>query len=38
MLDPNKPYLVLAELPAEILDEILAYARRYDPSLPRSTT
>ncbi len=38
MLDPNKPELVLAELPGEVLDEILAYARRYDPSLPRSAT
>ena len=38
MLDPSKPELVLAELPGEILDEILDYAHRYNPRLPRSET
>jgi hypothetical protein len=38
MLDPADPDLVLYELPAEILDEMLAYARRYDPRRPRSET
>ena len=37
MLDPESPDLVLSELPEEILDEMLAYARRYDPRRPRST-
>ncbi|WP_165225421.1 hypothetical protein [Aquisphaera insulae] len=37
-LDPANPGLVLSELPEEILDEMLAYARRYDPRLPRSAT
>jgi hypothetical protein len=36
MLDPESPDLVLSELPEEILDEVLAYARRYDPRRPRS--
>jgi hypothetical protein len=31
MLDPSNPDLVLSELPGEVLDEMLAYARRYDP-------
>jgi len=30
-LDPDNPGLVLSELPEEILEEMLAYARRYDP-------
>jgi hypothetical protein len=38
MLDPANPDLVLYELPEEILDEMLAYARRYDPRRPRSET
>ncbi len=38
MLDPVNPDLVLSELPEEILDEMLAYARRYDPGRPRSAT
>jgi hypothetical protein len=38
MLDPKHPDLTLSELPGDILDEILEYARRYDPSRPRSTT
>ena len=38
MLDPANPDLVLNEQPEEILDEILAYARRYDPRRPRSET
>jgi hypothetical protein len=38
MLDPADPDLVLYELPAEILDEMLAYARRYDPRRSRSET
>ncbi len=38
MLDPDSPDLVLSELPEEILDEMLAYARRYDPSRPHSAT
>jgi hypothetical protein len=38
MLDPGNPDLVLSELPEEILDEMLAYARRYDPRRPHSTT
>ncbi len=36
MLDPDNPDLVLADLPEEILDEMLKYARRYDPRRPRS--
>ena len=38
MLDPDSPDLVLSELPEEILDEMLAYARRYDPRRPHSAT
>jgi hypothetical protein len=38
MLDPDNPDLVLSELPEEILDEMLEYARRYDPRRPRSAT
>jgi hypothetical protein len=38
MLDPLNPDLVLSELPEEILDEMMAYAQRYDPSRPRSAT
>jgi hypothetical protein len=38
MLDPVNPGLVLSELPEEILDEMLAYARRYDPRRPRSAS
>ena len=38
MLDPDNPDVVLSELPEEVLDEMLAYARRYDPGRPRSAT
>ena len=40
MLDPANPDLVLSDLPEEILDEMLAYARRYDPigNAPRRTS
>jgi hypothetical protein len=38
MLDPDNPDLVLSELPEEILDEMLEYARRYDPRRPRSAS
>jgi hypothetical protein len=38
MLDPANPDLVLSELPEEILDEMLSYARRYDPRRPRSAS
>jgi hypothetical protein len=38
MLDPNHPELVLAHLPDEILDEMMAYTRRYDPARMRSMT
>jgi hypothetical protein len=38
MLDPDHPDHVLSELPEEILEEMLAYARRYDPRRPRSAT
>ena len=38
MLDPTNPDLVLSELPEEILDEMLAYARRYDPNRAHSAT
>lgn len=37
-LDPTHPGLVLDGLPAEVLDEMLAYARRYDTSRPYSAT
>jgi hypothetical protein len=36
MLDPDHPDLVLSRLPEEILEEMLDYARRYDPSCIRS--
>lgn len=36
MLDPNHPDIVLSRLPEEILEEMLDYANRYDPSLMRS--
>ena len=36
MLDPDHPDLVLSHLPEEILEEMLDYARRYDPSRMRS--
>jgi hypothetical protein len=32
MLDPAHPNLALGRLPEEILEEMLDYARRYDPS------
>jgi hypothetical protein len=38
MLDPDNPDLVLSHLPEEILDEMLKYARRYDPRRPRSAS
>ena len=38
MLDPNDPDLILSELPEEILDEMLEYARRYDPRRPHSAS
>jgi hypothetical protein len=36
MLDPDHPDLVLSHLPEEILEEMLEYAQRYDPSCMRS--
>lgn len=36
MLNPDQPDLVLNCLPAEILDEMLAFAHRYDPACMRS--
>jgi hypothetical protein len=36
MLDPNHPELVLNRLPGEVLEEMLDYTRRYDPSCMRS--
>jgi hypothetical protein len=38
MLDPDNPDLVLSDLPEEILDEILSYARRYDPRRAHSAS
>ena len=38
MLDPNNPDLVLSDLPEEVLDEMLEYARRYDPRRPHSAS
>jgi hypothetical protein len=38
MLDPDNPSLVLADLPEEILDEMLSYAGRYDPRRPSSAS
>lgn len=35
-LDPQQPDLVLSHLPEEILEEMLDYAHRYDPSCMRS--
>lgn len=35
-LDPDHASLVLSHLPEEILEEMLDYARRYDPSRMRS--
>jgi hypothetical protein len=32
MLEPDHPDLVLSHLPEEILEEMLEYAHRYDPS------
>ncbi len=34
-LDPDDPDPILSELPEEILDELLEYARRYDTQRPR---
>ncbi len=36
MLDPDDPDLVLSELPEVLLNEMLNYARRYDPRRPCS--
>lgn len=36
MLDPDQPDLVLNHLPEDILEEMLDYAHRYDPSCMRS--
>jgi hypothetical protein len=36
ILDPDHPDLVLRQLPEEILEEMLEYAQRYDPSCMRS--
>ena len=38
MLDPDNPDLVLSALPEEILDEMLNYARHYDPRRPHSAS
>ena len=38
MLDPDNPDLVLSHLPDEVLEEMLEYARRYDPRRPRSVS
>ncbi len=38
MIDPDNPDPVLSKLPDEILDEMMAYARRYDPLRPHSTS
>ena len=38
VLDPAHPDVVLSGLPEEILDEMLEYARRYDPRRPHSTS
>jgi hypothetical protein len=37
-LDPDNPDLALSEVPDEILDEMLEYARRYDPHRPQSAS
>ena len=36
MLDPQEPQLVLSHLPDEIHEEMLEYAKRYNPRRPRS--
>ena len=36
LLDPDNPNPVLSRLPKEILEEMLDYAHRYDPSRMRS--
>ena len=36
MLDPDHPEVVLSHLPQEVLEEMLDYAHRYDPSCMRS--
>jgi hypothetical protein len=36
LLDPNHPERVLIHLPQEVLEEMLQYSRRYDPSCMRS--
>jgi hypothetical protein len=38
MLDLANPDHVLSQLPEEILEEMLAHARRYDPRSPHSAT
>jgi hypothetical protein len=35
-LDPEEPEVILGHLPDEVLDEMLAYARRYEASRMRS--
>jgi hypothetical protein len=37
ILDPDDPAVVLSELPEEILDEMLDYARGYDSRRPHSS-
>lgn len=38
MIDPDNPDPILSVLPDEILDEMMAYIRRYDPHRPHSTS
>lgn len=38
IVDPDHPDLVLSPLPEEILEEMMQYAHRYDPSCMRSIT
>lgn len=38
MLDPDNPDPILSELPEDVLEEMLAYGRRYDPRRPHSAT
>ncbi len=38
ILDPSHPDAVLSQLPEEVLDELMAYARRYDARRPHSAT
>jgi hypothetical protein len=38
MLDPDNADPILSELPEEVLEEMLAYGRRYDPRRPHSAT